>query len=481
MGGARLHGQNQLFFPSSARNVGRISLVLSCLIAIVPADGQKVHTWLSTPDGASLVAPQNAVRFQRTSQPENLIQIDDSTTYQTIDGFGHAVTGGTAQLMMKMSPAARHALLEDLFGSKPGQRYMSYIRISVGASDMNESVYTYDDLPEGATDPKLAHFSLAPDEAYVIPVLKEILTIHPGIRILASPWTPPSWMKDNGKSKGGTLLYEYYGVYAEYLVKYLEGMRDRGIPITTITVQNEPENPKNTPSMVLTAEQETEFIGKYFGPALGKANLHTEIVAFDHNCDHPQYPITVLRDPAAGRYTGGSGFHLYLGEISALTTVHDAFPQKDIFFTEQMVIPRRRATNLEIAEPVARVVIGATTNWARNVLLWNLAADPQNGPHTGDGGCPVCSGALTLDGDKVKRNLAYYVTAHFTQFVPPGSVQVAASGGVALPHVAFRAPSGGHVLVVSNTADTAAKFAIGYKGKFVKVDLPAGAVATYTW
>jgi len=476
-----LQGLNQVGVRSSARNAGQISLVLSCLLAIVPADGQRLHTWLTTPDGANLVAPQSTVRFQRTSRPEDLIQVDDSTVYQTIDGFGHAVTGGTAQLMMKMSPAARHALLEDLFGSKSGQRNMSYIRISVGASDMNESVYTYDDLPEGATDPELAHFSLAPDEAYVIPVLKEILKIHPGIRILASPWTPPSWMKDNGKPKGGTLLHADYGVYAEYLVKYLAGMQERGIPITTITVQNEPENPKNTPSMVLTAEQETEFIGKYFGPALEKANLHTEIVAFDHNCDHPQYPITVLSDPAAGRYTGGSGFHLYLGEITALTTVHDAFPQKDIFFTEQMVVPHRRATNLEIAEPVARVVIGATTNWARNVLLWNLAADPQNGPHTGDGGCPVCSGALTLDGDNVKRNLAYYVTAHFTQFVPPGSVHVAASEGVALPHVAFRTPSGGHVLVVSNTADAAAKFAIGYKGKLVKVDLPAGAVATYTW
>ena len=476
-----MHGLNQVCLSSSARNTGRISLVLSCLLAIVPAGGQRLRTWLTTPDGANLVAPQNTTHFLRTSQPENVIQIDDSTAYQTIDGFGHAVTGGTAQLMMKMSPAARHALLEDLFGSKPGQRNMSYIRISVGASDMNESVYTYDDLPEGATDRELAHFSLAPDEAYVIPVLKEILRIHPGIGILASPWTPPSWMKDNGKPKGGTLLREDYGVYAEYLVKYLEGMRERGIPITTITVQNEPENPKNTPSMVLTAEQETEFIGKYFGPALEKAGLHTEIVAFDHNCDHPEYPITVLRDPAAGRYTGGSGFHLYLGEITALTTVHDAFPQKDIFFTEQMVVPRRRATNLEIAEPVARVVIGATTNWARNVLLWNLAADPQNGPHTSDGGCPVCSGALTLDGDNVKRNLAYYVTAHFTQFVPPGSVHVAASGGVSLPHVAFRTPGGGHVLVVSNTADAAAKFAIGYKGKFVNLDLPAGGVATYTW
>ena len=389
---------------------------------------------------------------------------------------------GTAELMMKMLPAARHALLEDLFGSGPGQHNMSYIRVSIGASDMNESVYTYDDMPEGAMDSALAHFSLAPDEAYVIPVLKEIMAIHPGLRILASPWSAPSWMKDNGKSKGGTLLREDYDVYADYLVKYLEGMAALGIPIATITVQNEPENPKNTPSMVLTAEQEIEFIGKYFGPALEKAGLTTEIVAFDHNCDHPQYPITVLSDPAAGKYAGGSGFHLYLGEITALTTVHDAFPKKDIFFTEQMVISHRGATELRIADPVARIVIDATTNWAKNVLLWNLAADPKNGPHTNDGGCPVCSGAITLDGDEVKRNLAYYVTAHFTGFVPPGSVRVAApADGVLLPHVAFRTPRGGHVLIVSNTTAAETKFWIGYNSKFAQVRLPAGGVATYTW
>ena len=459
-------------------------LIALCMMIAVPACAQKVRTWLTTSDKKNLVASQQTVRFHRLrAEPEGrLIRLDDGKTFQVIDGFGQAVTGGTAQLMMKMSSAARHALLEDLFGNKPTQRNMSYIRISIGSSDMNESVYTYDDMPEGATDLDLAHFSLAPDEAYVIPVLKEILTIHPGIRILASPWSAPSWMKDNRRPKGGTLLREDYGAYANYLVKYIEEMRARGIPIATITVQNEPENPKNTPSMLLTAEQEAEFIGKYLGPAELAAGLHTEIVAFDHNCDHPQYPMTVLRDPAAGRFTGGSGFHLYLGDISAMTTVHDAFPDKDIYFTEQTVLPRRGATAFGIAEPVAHVMIGATTNWAKNVLLWNLAADPHNGPHTGDGGCPVCSGAITLDGDNVTRNLAYYVTAHFTAFVPPGSVRVATSAeGFALPHVAFRTPDGGHVLIVSNTTAADAIFWIASKKKFTQMSLPAGAVATYAW
>lgn len=455
---------------------------IACFFSSKCGYAQDLRTWLTTPDKRNLVSPQKMVHFHRVKAVANLIRVDDATTYQIMDGFGHAVTGGTAQLMMKMSPAARHALLEELFGGRPGQRNISYIRISVGSSDMNESVYTYDDLPEGSRDPTLAHFSLASDEAYVIPVLKEILTIHPGLRILASPWSAPSWMKNNGKPKGGTLLRENYAVYAQYLVKYLEGMASHGIPVATITVQNEPENPKNTPSMLLTAEQEASFIGKYFGPAMKRAGLKTEIVAFDHNCDHPQYPITVLSDPAAGEYTGGSGFHLYLGDVAAMTTVHDAFPDKDIFFTEQMVIPRRGATGLQIAEPVARIMIGATGNWAKNILLWNLAADPQNGPHTNDGGCPICSGAITLDGDKVTRNLAYYVTAHFTGFVPPGSVRVdAPADGVMVPHIAFRTPRGHHVLVVSNTNNADTEFWIGYKTRFTQVSLPAGGVATYVW
>ena len=429
-----------------------------------------------------MVSLQKTIHFHRVKPVANVIRVDDATTYQVIDGFGDAVTGGTAQLMMKMSPAARHALLEEVFGSRPGQRNMSYIRVSIGSSDMNELVYTYDDLAEGERDPALTHFSLAPDEAYVIPALREILAIHPGLRILASPWSAPSWMKDNGKPKGGTLLREDYGVYAQYLVKYLEGMASHGIPIATITVQNEPENPKNTPSMVLSAEQEAEFIGKYLGPDMKRAGQETEIVAFDHNCDHPQYPIAVLRDPAAGKYTGGSGFHLYLGDVAAMTTVHDAFPNKDIFFTEQMVIPRRGASNLQIAEPVARIMIGATTNWAKNVLLWNLAADPQDGPHTNDGGCPICSGAIILDGDKVTRNIAYYVTAHFTAFVPPGSVRIGdRTDEPILPNVAFRTPRGSHVLIVSNTTNAPKDFVIGYKEKFAQANLPAGAVATYVW
>jgi glucosylceramidase len=410
------------------------------------------------------------------------IEVDDSKHFQTMDGFGHALTGGSAQLLMKMSPPARKALLQELFGDGSADIHTSYLRVTVGASDMNDHVFTYDDMPDGQVDPELRKFSLAEDQKDVIPILREILAIQPGIKILASPWSPPVWMKDNGSFRGGSLKPEYYAVYARYWVKYLQGMEANGIRIDALTPQNEPENSNNTPSLLMTADQEATFIGKYLGPALAAAGLRTKIIAFDHNCDHPIYSETVLRDPDAARYTDGSGFHLYLGKIDALTEVHDAFPSKNIYFTEQMVIPDRRKANQSIAEPVARLIIGAPENWSRTVLLWNLAADPHNGPHTSDGGCPVCTGALTLDGDSVKRLVAYYTTAHASKFVPPGSVRIASPAGQdSLPHVAFRTPQGVHVLIVSNPGSGSHEVRIRVAAREAIATLDAGAVATYVW
>lgn len=448
------------------------------------AQQQQVSVWMTTADKAQLLTEQaHKLPFIKSSPTTELtILIDDTRKYQTIDGFGHALTGGTAQLMMNMSEPARRKLLEELFGHGKDQISTSYIRVSVGASDMNDHVFTYDDMPDGETDPQLQHFSLAPDQLDVIPVLEEIVHIQPQIKILASPWTAPAWMKDNGKVKGGELKKEFYSAYAIYWVKYLKGMEAAGIHIDALTPQNEPENPKNTPSMIMTSAEEADFIGNYLGPALAKAHLRTKIVNFDHNCDHPNYSIDLLKDAAAAKYTDGSGFHLYLGSIDALTLVHDAFPNKNIYFTEQMVVPRRDATDFGIAGPVARLIIGAPENWSRNVLLWNLGADPQNGPHTNDGGCPMCSGAITLDGDNVKRNLAYYVTAHASKFVPDGSVRIASQAAVeAPPHVAFLTPSKGHVLIVSNPSNEVKTFAIRWHDMNAETALQAGAVATYVW
>ena len=447
--------------------------VLFCVPAMV---GQKkIQVWLTTPDKTHLLAeePQPLV-FSKIGAGVNVITVDDSQKFQVMDGFGFALTGGSAQLMMKMSAPTRTALLHELFGRVSGEIGTSYLRVSVGASDMNDHVYTYDDMPAGETDPALAHFSLGSDQADVIPVLKEILAITPAIKILASPWTAPSWMKTDDDPKGGALKPEFHQAYADYWVKYLKGMQAEGIKIDALTVQNEPENPKNTPSMVMTADEEAAFIGKNLGPALANAGLTTKIIDFDHNCDHPEYPEAILRDPVAAKYTDGSGFHLYRGTIDAMTTVHTAFPNKNLYFTEQMVVSRRNDTGMNIAGPVARLIVGAPENWSRNVLLWNFAADPQNGPHTANGGCPVCTGAITLDGDAVTRNIAYYTVAQAAKFVPAGSVRIASTGSGTPPHVAFRTPDKHHVLIVANPSAEAVTFTISNKKKGRRGDVAGG-------
>ena len=446
------------------------------------AQEREVRLWLTTPDRAAIVEPQpNSLHFSSDAGQLPPLTVDDAQHFQTMDGFGFALTGGSAQLLMRMSAGARASLLKQLFTSDSDGIGVSYLRVSIGASDMNERVFSYDDLPAGETDVEMAKFNLGPDRADVIPVLKEILAIRPGIKILGSPWSAPAWMKTNNDVKGGELKPEYYGAFAKYFVKYIEGMRAEGISIDAITIENEPLNPKNTPSMVMFAQQQDTFIAKYLGPAFERAGIRTKILLYDHNPDVPSYPLSILGDPAASKYVDGTAFHMYGGETSVLTQVHDAYPKKNLYMTEQSVTGRRSGGPLGIAEPVRQVMIGSTRNWCRNVLLWNLAADPQNGPHTNNGGCTGCSGAITLDGDSVTKNIAFYVVEHFSQFVPPGSVRIASSEMEQLASVAFVTPDSKVVLVVSNTGNFPKPFAVKYHGKVFQTAMPAESVGTYVW
>jgi glucosylceramidase len=409
-----------------------------------------------------------------------VIEVNDMQQFQTIDGFGFALTGGSAQLLMQMDVAKRHALLQEIYGTGGGGIDSSYIRVSIGSSDMNDHPFTYDDMPPGQTDPNLAHFDLGPDKTTVVPVLKEILAIHPGIKIFGSPWSAPAWMKTNDKLKDGHLKPEYYDAYAKYFVKYLQAMRAEGIELEAVTIQNEPLNPKNTPSMVMFAPEEAAFISKALAPALRGAGLQTRIWIYDHNPDVPSYPLDILADPATGGDVDGTAFHLYGGTAATFTDVHNDYPRKNMYMTEQSLTSPANAP-MPVAESLTRVPIDSTRNWAKNVMLWNLAADPNNGPHTNDGGCTGCRGAVTIDGNKVARNLAYYVDAHFSKFVPPGSVHVGSTEEEQLATVAFHTPEGHTVLVVSNTGNFPKPFNVKYHGRWFTTTMPPESAGTYVW
>lgn len=443
----------------------------------VPASkpGQ-LEYWITTPDEGALLQKQQAVEFVALSGAEPSIVLDSTKQFQTMDGFGFALTGGSAQVINGMSAGARSGLLKELFGNEGNGISISYLRLSIGASDLNESVYSYNDLPPGQTDPNLEHFSLDPDRAQVIPVLKEILAINPGIRIMGSPWSPPVWMKDNGSSIGGSLKPEFYGAYANYFVKYIQGMKDEGITIDAITPQNEPLHPGNNPSMLMLAPQQAEFIRDHLGPAFRNAGINTKIVVYDHNCNKPEYAITVLDDAEARQYIDGSAFHLYEGDISALSTVHSAYPDKNLYFTEQYTGSGSSFRD-DLTWHIRNLIIGAPRNWSRIVLEWNLANDPEFKPHT-PGGCTTCKGGVTIDGSNVHRNVGYYIIAHASRFVPPGSVRIASTMPATLPNVAYRTPSGKTVVIVMNDNASQTPVTIGMGDRQATIELPPGAAAT---
>lgn len=448
------------------------------------ANGATVNWWVTTGDQQSLLKPGNGqpVFSSPNANGYTTIEVDSSTAFQEVDGFGYTLTGGSAQLINAMNATAKQQLLQELFGNTANSIGISYLRISIGASDLNATPFTYNDVPAGQTDLSLTHFSLEADMSAgtgLIPLLKEILLINPQLKILATPWSPPVWMKDNASFKGGVLQTKYYEVYAQYLVKYLQQMKAAGITIDAITPQNEPLNPDNNPSLKMVAEAQRDFIKNNLGPAFAAAGIATKIIVYDHNCDHPDYPLTILADAAAAKFVHGSAFHLYAGDISALSTVHAAAPDKALYFTEQWT-SATGGFDGDLKWHIKNVIIGSMRNYSRTALEWNLANDPNYGPHT-PGGCTECKGALTVSGSNVTRNVAYYIIAHASKFVPAGSLRISSNSGGNLYSVAFKRPDGKKALIVLNDNNAAASFNLKYQGKQVVPVLPAGSVATFVW
>ncbi|MES2431448.1 MAG: PKD domain-containing protein [Bacteroidota bacterium] len=445
--------------------------------------GTTAEFWLTNSNKSQLLKKQSiSLLFAAGTNSNPTIEVDPAQTYQDIDGFGYTLTGGSAQMINGMGVTQKANLLNELFGTTENSIGISYLRISIGASDLNSYAFSYDDMPVGQTDPTLANFKLDADKASgtgVIPLLKEILAINPNIKILGSPWSAPTWMKTNGSFVGGSLKTEYYSVYAQYFVKYIQQMAAQGITVDAITPQNEPLHDGNDPSMYMTAEQQRDFIKSHLGPAFQAASLSTKIIIYDHNCDKPEYPLTILNDATAKSYVNGSAFHLYNGDISALSTVRNAHPDKGVYFTEQWTGSYSSFSD-DLSWNINRVVIGSMRNWSRNALQWNLANNSSYGPHT-PGGCTQCKGALTISGSTVSRNSAYYIIAHASKFARPGSIRIASNVPSNLNNVAFKTPDGKKVLIVFNNNSGLQYFNIKYDGKIITTSLTGGAVGTFIW
>lgn len=441
---------------------------------------KRLEHWLTTPNRSALLEPQDDIRFgvlKNDGMPT--ICADPSQTYQTWDGGGFTLTGASAHLTNRLLLRKLHPLLWELFSSSGIG--ISFLRVSLGASDLSTVLFTHDDMPLGREDFDLAYFDIgAGDNPEVISVLRAIMKINPNIKILASPWSAPAWMKTNGSLTGGKLRPECYSVYARYFVKYIQAMKQEGITVHAVTIQNEPENGANEPSMLMEADEQADFIKNDLVPALRHSHISTAIFCYDHNCDHPEYSLSILGDKFARPFVAGSAWHLYGGKIDVLSEVHEAHPDKDIYFTEQWT-GRNGDFGRDLGWHAKNVLIGAIRNWAKAVLEWNLAGDKDHALHTPHGHGWESLGALTIDGQTVTRNVSYYLIGHLSKFVPPGSVRIGSNMVDVLPNVAFLRPDGKTVLLVWNGGKFYQDFNIACEDGFAQVGLEPGALATYVW
>ncbi len=448
-------------------------------------DGAATDTGAPTPSVTHyLTLADGSVRFAsvqdqvRAVDPTvtDTLAIDAEQTRQDIVGFGFALTGGSAEHIHGMSDTARANLLNELFGVEADGVGMSFIRISVGASDLEAAAFSYND---NAEDPEHNGFSLGPHLEHLLPVLGEILAINPEITVLASPWSAPSWMKDNDSFVGGSLLAEHRDTYAAYLVRYVQEMATHGVDVDYLTIQNEPLYGENNPSMTMNASEQALFVKNHLGPAFVTGGLDTKLVAYDQNPNIISYPLAVLDDADAAQYLDGTAYHLYGGSTDELSTVHEAHPDKHVYFTEQWYGAGGDFT-ADFHWHLRHVLLGSVRNWSRGVIEWNLSSNPSLTPHT-PGGCSECLGAVTIDGDAVTRNPGYYTIAHASRFVRPGSVYLPTEAPEGLISAAFTTPDRRRVLIVLNDTSTDRTFNVTDRAGSFSTQLVSGAAATFMW
>jgi len=448
-------------------------LVLTLAILYPLAASAQVQVWQSAEDGSLKLSEGTPIAFDDgVARAKSVVAIDPTKTYQSMLGMGSSLEHATCENLAKLSDEKRAEVIESLVDPVKGIG-MNLIRLCIGTSDfVGEPYYSYNDLPAGETDLELKNFSIEKDRAYLLPAIKLAQAKNPDLLFFASPWSPPGWMKTGGTMQGGRLRPEFYEVYARYLLKYLEAYRAEGIPLHAMTLQNEPQHTDpNYPTTLWTGTEQRDFIAANFGPLLAKSGLPTQIWAWDHNWNQPDFPRAVMASPEAAKYVQGTAWHFYEGKVEAQTAFHEEFPHKDTYFSEGSTFGARGAGQ----------IIDILRNWARSYNAWVIMLDehrkPNRGPHSASATC------IQLNDDgTVEYRFDYYMYGQFMKFIPRGAVRIDSGESTReLPQVAFLTPDKQIVLVVANTQKEAADFAITFKGRSIKTELGPRTVATYRW
>ena len=440
------------------------------------------EVWLTTAEETQKLARQADLAAAGAATGDETVTIDPSQRFQRMQGFGAAMTDASAELFSNLPEEKRRAIMAELFGRTNGGLGLSFTRLTVGASDFSRTHYSYDDTPGNTPDPELKHFSIEPARQYVLPRVREALAINPDLKVMISPWSAPAWMKTGKSLIQGQLEPQYYPAFANYLSRTVEEFGREGVPVSLLSIQNEPDfEPDSYPGMRVNSPDRAIIIGRYVGPVFRSRGLKTQILDYDHNWDNPEMPWAVLSDPVARKYVSGVAWHCYEGDVPAQSQVHDAFPRYDAWQTECSGGEWGPKFGETLGWMTDKLIIGAANHWARGSLTWNLALDPAHGPHKG--GCGDCRGVITIDPatGTITRNVEYYVLGHASRYVLPGAYRVAATKrGEGIEAAAFRNPDGSRVaILLRKSGEGPASVAID--GQRYIVPLPVGSVATLRW
>jgi glucosylceramidase len=476
--------------------------------AAAPRAGDTAAVYLTTPGDGKKLERQPDVRFApaQAGGSGSTIAVQPSNRMQAIRGFGAAFTDSSLWLMSKLSADARERALRNLLDPRAGIG-LSVMRVPMGASDFSASgIYSYDDMPAGQTDPGLSHFSVAHDQAYVLPILREAVAINPDLKIVANPWSPPGWMKTNDSMLGvsptggpGTLRPDAYDALARYFVRFIQAYRDAGVPVWAVTPQNEPLQPTaDYPGMFFSPSDEASFVHDHLIPALRAAHLDTRVYGYDYVWLGSEPYTSALGSGPAAKDLDGIAYHCYFGAPESMSTLHALHPQYELIEDEC-------STGISELSPI-QVLLRSVNNWASTVQMWNVALDPSGGPKMGSG-CLSCIGVTTIDPAKgtVSYTGNYWELGQASRFVQRGARRIAAqvspdpgscgnSPVCGVEASAFANPDGSIAVVATNSGTQPATFQVRRPdGRAFSYSLPGqqppdgtdnsadAAVVTFVW
>ena len=466
----------------------------ACQGKIEPEPEPVPEATVYTTSAGGLRLAESKIPLMRPSTAAAYRVLPTGKSFQTVDGFGLAITQASCYNLLKMSPADRTAFLTEVFDRERGMG-SSLIRVCIGGSDFSMDEFTWCD------EPGMEHFAVHPlDEQYLFPILDEIYAINPAVKIIASPWSAPLWMKvgEDGKTPhsqwyAGHLGEAYYQDYAQYFVRWIQEMQRRGYDILAVTLQNEPLNRGNSMSTYMSWQEQSNFIKWAIGPAFAAAGLQTKVLVFDHNYSYDgdygqqDYPVHIFEDPEAGRYVHGSAWHNYGGSVSVLDGVHERFPDKEIYFTEASIGTWNYSFEDCLIHDFRDIFLGTLGRWGKGVTLWNLMLDYQGKPFR-PRGCSTCYGAVSIDASdyslgSIVRNSHYYDVAHCSKVLQPGAVRLGTSGysAAGLTYQLYRNPDGSYAALILNEGTSDALLNFVTDNYAVACRIPPRALQSVTW